>query len=183
VKQKKLILSLLALLISIKFIYLPWRGWLDSQQQKIEQLQSFSAKQDIAINNKALLKSKLIEHEAKLDKFVENIASLNIGDDSNTLWFNLIESIKNKNIKVYNQKSEFESLVTEQIGYVTGSFFISGNPSDVMKAIIQLELKSPYVFIDKLVLKRGTKKGIKNEKLTAQLYVGYWFIRKGVEIE
>lgn len=180
-KQKKIILFILSLLIGIKFAYLPWSQWLDEQKTKVNQSMLFSMKQQKAIANQALLKVKLAEHEKDLASFVALLPALNENEKANTLWFNLIESIKDDSIKVYNQKSEFESLVTQNIGYVMGTFYLSGNAVDVMKAVLSLEKKSPFVFVDKLVLNRQGKSVRNKETLVVQLYVGYWFIYNGIE--
>lgn len=180
-KQKKIILFFLALLVFIKFAYQPWSQWLDEQQSKIDQLMVFSIKQQKAIANQDLLKTKLVEHEKIIATFVGALPALSEGEKANTLWFNLIESIKNDSIKVYNQKSEFESLVTSNIGYVMGSFYLSGNAVDVMQAVLVLEKKSPFVFLDKLVLNRQGRSRSKKEALVVQLYVGYWFAYKGIK--
>jgi hypothetical protein len=171
--KNKLVFTLLAALLLLKFAYVPWSDWVDEKQQSISQLSAFYNKQEQAINNKNLLQQKFDEHQKYLSNFKELMPKLNTNEKANTLWFTLIESIKNKDIKMYNQKVEFEETITNNIGYITGSVSISGEATHVMQAILTLEAKAPTVFLDKLSLNRTGKAN--NEILVAQLYIGYWF--------
>jgi len=171
--QNKFVFTLLAVLLLLKFAYVPWADWADETQQSVSQLSAFHEKQAQAINNKGLLKQKLDEHQQYISSFKGLMPTLNKNEKANTLWFTLIESLKNKDIKVYNQKVEFEDLVTNDIGYITGSLSISGKAKHVMQAFLALEAQAPTVFLDKLHLNR--KGRTDNESMVAQLYIGYWF--------
>jgi hypothetical protein len=171
--QNKLVFSFLAALLLIKFAYVPWSDWVDEKQQSISQLSAFYDKQEQAINNKSLLKLKFDEHQQYIDTFKGLMPTLNKNEKANSLWFTLIESLKNKDIKLYNQKVEFEGPITHDISYITGSLSISGKASHVMQAFLSLEAKAPTVFLDKLHLNRSGKAN--NDTVVAQLHIGYWF--------
>jgi len=171
--QNKFVYIFLAVLLLIKFAYVPWSDWVDEKQQSVSQLSAFYDKQEQAVNNKSLLQLKLDEHQQYLSTFKDLMPKLSKNEKANTLWFTLLESIKNKDIKMYNQKVEFEEFVTNDISYITGSVSISGEATHVMQAFLKLEAKAPTVFLDKLSLNRTGK--AHKEILVAQLYIGYWF--------
>lgn len=174
--NKKKILAILATLIFIKFFYLPWSEWATETEEKNIRLSSFNNKQKQVIAKEAQIEKKLKKHKENLVAFIDNLPLINQGEKANTLWFSLVDSVKVSDIKIYNQRVEFEDLITDDIGYITGTVSISGKASDVMQAVLALEAKSPYVFLDQLKLSRSS--GSRKEDLVAQLYLGYWFSRK-----
>lgn len=175
-KQKQLILFILVVLVSIKFAYLPWATWLEMKEESNARLASFLYKQQQAINNETLLEEKLTEHKKEIESFVNKLPSIQANQKANALWFSTIESIKNDNIRIYNQKVEFERDVTKDIGYITGRLSINGDAKAVSVALFSLENMAPNAFVDQLTLTRA--KGSKSDNLVAQLYLGQWFIRK-----
>lgn len=170
-KNKKVVLSLLLLLLGLKFAYIPWLSWGEERVANIERLQLMQAKQERLIQKK----SDLLTHANTLSElknsFVSQLPETKNGSTSSTLWLNLVKSIKVDGVKVYNQKVQLESLVLDNVGYVVGSFYISGKAHDVMALVSSLEQKQPYVFFEKIKLTRPKQK----EKLTVHLYLGYWF--------
>ncbi|MCJ8320996.1 MAG: hypothetical protein MJK12_15260 [Colwellia sp.] len=171
--KQRTALAILALLIAIKFVYLPWSDWVIDSQAASQQLKKFDEKQQQVIDNETLIHDQYNKHRKSFDEFIEQLPTIKSGDKANTLWFSLIDTIKAEEIKVYNQRIEFEEYVTDDVGYVTGTFSISGNSSDVMQAVLQLEAKAPYVFLEQLKLTRS--QGKKSESLVVQLYLRYWF--------
>ncbi len=170
--RKKATLVILTLLISIKFIYLPWSEWCSEIQGSTARLNSYNAKQQQVIDNEALISEQLNKHKSNLMRFVEPLPTIKAGDKANTLWFSLLDSIKSEEIKIYNQRVNFEQYITEEVAYVTGTFYISGGAIDVTQAVLKLEAKAPYVFLEQIKL---TRKSDKKETLVAQLYLRYWF--------
>lgn len=171
--KQKVTLAILVLLISIKFVFLPWSDWATESQSATTRLSQFDIKQQQVIENELLIGDNLIKHQNNLSSFIDNLPVIKSGDKANTLWFSLIDTIKNEEIKVYNQRVEFEEYITENIGYVTGRFYMSGNASDVMQAVLTLEAKAPYVFLEQLTLNRSP--GKKEESMVTELYLRYWF--------
>ena len=174
--QNKFVFILLAVLLLIKFAYLPWSEWADQKQDSTGQLSAFNNKQQNAIGNEALLTQQLEELEQSLDAFTSELPSLGKDEKTNALWFKLIESLKKDSIRVYNQKVDFEELITSKLGFITGSVSISGPAEEVIQAVLSLEAKAPSVFLDKLHLNQSGKSS--KDIFVAQLYVGYWFSRK-----
>lgn len=171
--KQKATLAVLAILISIKFILLPWNEWVIESQETTARLSHFDEKQQQVIENEALISDKLRIHKQSLLDFVDHLPTIKSGDKANTLWFSLLNTIKTENIKVYNQRVEFEEFITDDVGYVTGTLYIKGNASDVMQTVLKLEAKAPYVFLEQVKLVRSS--GKKVESLVAQLYIRYWF--------
>lgn len=171
--KQKITLAILALLISIKFILLPWTEWVTEIQDSTARLSAFNTKQQQVIENETLINDKLTIHQNNFTHFVKDLPTIKPGDKANTLWFSLIDSMKAKEIKTYNQRVEFEEYITDDIGYVTGTFYMSGKASDVMQAILTLEAKAPYVFLAQLKVIRSP--GKKTESVVTQLYLRYWF--------
>jgi hypothetical protein len=171
--KQKVTLAVLAILISIKFILLPWNEWVIESQEATARLSNFEKKQQQVIENEALIHDKLSIHKQSFEGFVDNLPTIKSGDKANTLWFSLVDTIKTEDIKVYNQRVEFEQFITDNVGYVTGTLFIKGNASDVMQAVLKLEAKAPYIFLEQVKLIRSP--GKKVESLVTQLYLRYWF--------
>lgn len=178
-RHKKIIIALLSILLGLKFVYLPWSDWVDEKQQAIAQLSAFADKQQYAIQNEEKIKLKLEELQQHLHDYNDLLPKLKENEKANTLWFSLIESLKSPELKIYNQKVEFEETVTQDVSFITGSLSISGDAASVMKAILSLESKAPVVFLELLNLNRTTR--AQNETLVAQLYIGYWFSQQQVE--
>ena len=177
--RNKIFLALMVLLISIKFVYLPWTDWVVEIEETNSRLSAFNTKQQLVINNENLINEKLTEHKLQLTAFTDNLSLINQGEKANTLWFSLVDSIKVNDIKVYNQRVEFEQYITDDVGYITGTVSISGKASDVMQAVLTLESKSPYAFLEQIKFSRGSAN--RKELLVAQLYLGYWFSKKAEE--
>lgn len=174
-KHKKSIIFLLAMLLIVKFIYLPWNEWAEEKQVAINQLSLFHEKQKKAIENQDALILAYEKNQKALGKFVGGLSDLDSSEKANSMWFRLFESIKSDELKIYNQKIEFEGDVTEKFGYVVGSLSLSGRASTVVNALVTLEKNAPYVFFDSLILSRPG--GANRDNLIAQLHVGYWFKR------
>jgi len=171
--RQQITLLLLTLLLAIKFIYLPWDEWATTTQNNAAQLNVFHKKQQQVIDNEQLISDKLKLLQQQYKAFSDKLPSIKAGGKANALWFSLVDSLKTKDIKVYNQKVEFEQYITDDIGYVAGSLFISGKAVEVMPAILALETKAPYVFFDQLKLIKSS--GSRSENMVTQLYLGYWF--------
>lgn len=171
--QNKFILALLGILLVTRFVYVPWSEWIAEKQESNARLSTFNEKQLQAVENKTRLQSALDVQQRSIAEFKSLIPKLGKNQKANSLWFSLIESHKNKDIKIYNQKVEFEEPVTNEISFITGSLTISGKAQDVMQTVINLEHKTPSVFLDKLNLNQSGRG--KSDKLIAQLYLGYWF--------
>lgn len=178
--RKKITIAILTLLITIKFLYIPWTEWANEIQSSNNRLSSYYAKQEKVIENEVLISQQLKKHKENFSTFVKLLPEIKAENKTNTLWFSLVDSVKSEDIKVYSQKVDFEEKVTDNIGYVTGSFNISGAADDVIKAIVELEAKAPYVFLEKLKLTQKKKK--KNQTLIAQLYLRKWFIKQNGEL-
>ncbi|GLX77584.1 hypothetical protein tinsulaeT_09240 [Thalassotalea insulae] len=172
-KHRKLYLNALLVLLVIKFIVFPWIDWVEEKEFAVSQLVSFYEKQEFAINNEKAIQAHLDNVETALSTLKKPMELLDKEKSANTLWFKLIDSLKSKNVKIYNQKVEIENLLTADVGYVTGRFFISGDATEVVKSILHLESNAPYVFLEQVNL--NALKGAKSGELVAQLYVGYWF--------
>lgn len=171
--KQKATLAILAVLLSVKFVFLPWGEWIDENQDATARLSTFDDKQQEVIKNETLILDKLNSHKKSISSFVENLPTIRKGDKANTLWFSLIDTIKTKDIKVYNQRVEYEELITDNVGYVTGIFYMSGSAADIMRTALALEAKAPYVFLEQLKLSRSPGKN--KEALVAQVYLRYWF--------
>lgn len=170
-ENKKNILFILFALIGIKFVFIPWLDWVDAQALNNNKLMTISSKQANLIENKELLAKSVEATEQIVIAFLDNVPETTESLTANTLWLNFVESIKNKNVKIYQQKVEFETLVLENVGYVTGTFYISGSSFDVMNVLSTIEKNSPYAFFEQIKLT-----GFKDQnKLTVHLYLGYWF--------
>ncbi|MBU2869360.1 hypothetical protein [Colwellia sp. E2M01] len=174
--KKQVTLIILALLISIKFIYLPWSEWTSEIEDSTARLSAYNAKQQLVIENEVLTREQLEKHKSNFVQFIKPLPTIKIGDKANTLWFSLLDSVKSKDIKIYNQRVNFEEYVSDDVGYVTGTLYISGEPIDVIKAILKLEEQGPYVFLEQIKL--NGKISRKDENLVAQLYLRQWFLKR-----
>jgi len=171
--KQKTTLVILASLILIKFLLLPWNDWVNETESDISRLKVFESKQKQVIENELLIRDELVKYQANFSLFIENLPTVKSGDKANTLWFSLIDTIKKDEIKVYNQRVEFEEYITDDVAYVTGVFYMSGLAKDVMAAVLKLESKSPYVFLEQLKLIR--RQGKNKEDLVVQIYLRAWF--------
>lgn len=176
-KHKNLALALLGLLIFIKFVYLPWDSWVESIELENVRLSLMNNKQRKAINNEQLALKNLELHEDNLQEFSGGLPSLNSEQKINLYWLNLASEIKNKGIKVYNQNVEFISPISNSLGVVTGTLSISGNANKVIESVIQLEMKSPSLFIGEIKLSKPSINS--NSELVAQMIVGHWYKIEG----
>jgi hypothetical protein len=173
--KQKVALVIIGLLVSIKFIFLPWTEWVTEIDSKSARLSSFDDKQQQVIANESLFTEKLALYQNELSTFVEKLPEIKSGDKANTLWFSLVDSLKVEGIQVYSQRVEFEEYVTEDLGYVTGTFYIKGNAENVMQVLLNLESKAPFAFLEQMRLIPSPKK--KTDSLVTQLYLRYWFTK------
>lgn len=176
-KHRNLTLALLGFLLLIKFVYLPWGNWVESIEFDNERLTLMNDKQRKAISNEELALKSLELHENNLEEFSGDLPRLNSEQKINLYWLNIASEIKNKGIKVYNQNVEFISPVSNSLGVVTGTLSISGNANKVIESVIQLEMKSPSLFIGEIKLSKPSINS--NSELVAQMIVGHWYRFEG----
>ena len=176
-KHKNLTLGLLGFLLLIKFVYLPWGIWVESIEFDNERLTLMNDKQRKAISNEVLALKSLELHEDTLEAFSGDLPSLNSEQKINLYWLNLASEIKKKGVKVYNQNVDFISPISNSLGVVTGTLSISGNANKVIESVIQLEMKSPSLFIGEIKLSKPSINS--NSELVAQMIVGHWYRFEG----
>lgn len=145
--KKEQLLILLALLVGIKFAWLPFQDWKAQQEQQLEQLQARSAKTQLAIENREIYQQQINTIETDISKVSKRFgklvtieqAELDIQD-----WVK--EKLKNADIIAIRSgwQSEFEPLGAN---VYQGKYRVTFSTSvySMSKLLLSLEDSSDYM--------------------------------------
>lgn len=132
-------LSLIALLLSLEFVFFPWLDWLDEKKQELNNVKAFVNKQERALDSKDNLTSYLEEFSKHLGE-IDKIPTLEKNQDPALFWLTAVDSVVAKyEVNVDNKAPQREVAINDTYAVYTGRLNISGEANLILNLIYELE--------------------------------------------
>lgn len=149
-KNKPLLLALLAVLVIVKFILVPWLEWVNQKTANINQL----SVNEMRLSNVQQRSVQLMAQQKAID---ENYATLE------SVWLKVpasqrtVQVLKHLEALAKNNNVELNARNTGQVDEnntttLPASAFVRGKPQDVYRLIAQLESGSPRILFSAIRL-------------------------------
>lgn len=132
-------LSLIALLLSLEFIFFPWLDWLDNKKEELNSVKAFVNKQQRALDSKDNLESYLVEFNKHLGEF-DKIPTLEKNQDPSLFWLNAVDAVIAKyEVSIDNKAPQREVEINDTYAVYTGRLNLSGEGNLVLNLLFELE--------------------------------------------
>lgn len=157
-------LVLIAILVLVKFVIVPWTDWLAEKSMTVQQLATSVERFQTVSERKAELQQQQVQVE-KLHSQLQQLWADKAMANNSVGILKHVESLAVASGVTLSSRSA-AAAVTQQTTTVPVKLFVDGTPQQVFDFIYRLESGAPLMLIHRLAL---NKAGSVDEKLTANI--------------
>lgn len=157
-------LALIAILVLVKFVVVPWTDWLAEKSMTVQQLATSVERFQTVSERKAELQQQQVQVE-KLHSQLQQLWADKAMTNNSVGILKHVESLAVASGVTLSSRSA-AAAVTQQTTTVPVKLFVDGTPQQVFEFIYRLESGAPLMLIHRLAL---NKAGGVDEKLTANI--------------